>query len=247
MKRDNYQTLARLLFVSTFILFFCVPASYGLPVFSDDFESGNLNNWTIGGRQSYGTNIADVLSCGSGNKCGHLYHDRFTEITMYRDFLYDSSDQGTFYFDMDTAVFSDNPPAANYYGRAGVYFLFLDNSDVSLGSAAYLEATTDYIFGFANSTDNINKLQSGGMVHYEFDVADLLSQITIDESQIANVRLLFETYSSTNPYPYVRSELWLDNVSTTPLGLPSNPVPEPATSFLFGAGILGAFIRRRRS
>ena len=31
-------------------------------VFTDDFESGTLDNWTIGGRQLAGPNIADVVT-----------------------------------------------------------------------------------------------------------------------------------------------------------------------------------------
>lgn len=44
-----------------FLAIIFVPLSYGKPIFTDDFGSGNLDNWVIGGRQ-LGSNTANVVS-----------------------------------------------------------------------------------------------------------------------------------------------------------------------------------------
>jgi hypothetical protein len=41
-------------------------------MFIDDFESGNLDNWTLGGWQ-LGTHTADVVVADTGSLSGHLY------------------------------------------------------------------------------------------------------------------------------------------------------------------------------
>jgi len=230
--RVFYSFLAIMVLVTSF-----APSSYGLQPFTDDFESGNLNNWTIGGRQLYGTNIANVVNCGTGSMCGHLFHDSFTEINMYRDFLYDPNDSGTFYFDLEVDVYSQAPPAANYYGMAGVVFSFLDTSGSALGDVRYVAATTNYPFTLGTATSSVNQISENVMEHYELNVSDMLSQISIDETQVTDIRMLMVTYSSTAPYPYVSTELWIDNVSTT-------VVPEPISSTLFIVG--GATLGFRR-
>lgn len=230
--RLKYSTLTSklsyLLFILTLFTISYAPSSYGATLFTDDFESGNLDNWVIGGRQ-LGTNIANVVPCGTGSLGGHLFHSSFTEISLYREFEFDPGD--TFYFDLEVDVNSSPPPAPNYYGSAGVNFSFLDSSDTSLGSVWYVAATTNYPFtNWASSTTGVNQISENLMQHYEIDVSDMLSQIDIDQNQIAEIRMVMNTYSSTYPYPYVSAELWIDNVSTVPI---------PGAVWLLGSGLIG--------
>ena len=76
----------------------------------------------------------------------------------------------------------------------------------------------------------MNQIPENVMQHYAIDVSDMLSQIAIDETQIAEIRMMMKTYSSTYPYPYVSAELWIDNVSTVPI---------PGAVWLLGSGLIG--------
>jgi hypothetical protein len=205
---------------------------------SDDFESGDLNNWVIGGRQM-GTHTANVVTCDTGSQCGHLYQSgSFTEINMSQTFLFDPTD--TFNFDMKVNVGTTTPPASNYYGISGVSFSFLDADDSMLGSVWYLASTTDYPFtNWVDSTRSVNEITENVWHHFDLDTSSILSQISIDQSEIASTQVLFETYSSTWPYPTVTAELWVDNVNTS-------VVPIPAAGWLFFSGLLGLLGLRRR-
>ncbi len=66
----------------------------------------------------------------------------------------------------------------------------------------------------------------------ELDIPGLLSQISVNEADIAKTQLMFETYSSTWPSPTVTAELWVDNVNVP-------AVPIPAAIWLFGSGLIG--------
>lgn len=95
----------------------------------------------------------------------------------------------------------------------------------------YVAATTNYPFtNWGSSTTGVNQIPENVMQHYAIDVSDMLSQIAIDETQIAEIRMMMKTYSSTYPYPYVSAELWIDNVSTVPI---------PGAVWLLGSGLIG--------
>lgn len=208
--------------------------------FTDDFESGNLDNWTIGGRQ-LGTHIAEVIVSDTGSLAGHLYQNgSFTEITMSRDFTFDPID--TFSFDLQVDVNSTPPPAQNYYGISGVAFRFLGSGDAILGSVWYLASTTDYPSNaWVSPTTSVNIISENVWHHLALDIPDLLSQISINEADILKTQMLFETYSSTWPSPTVSAELWVDNVNVP-------AVPIPAAVWLFGSGLLSLIgVARRKA
>jgi len=211
-------------------------------LFVDDFESGTLDNWVIGGRQLAGPNIADVVT-RHGSQMGHLYKYSFTEINFTRTFAYEA-DLG-FYFDMETIVTSQSPPGPAYYGMASADFLFLDTNGTELGLVRYASATTPYIFSVYDSdpTRDAVQITGSGLQHYSLDVIDLLSLIAIDEAAITDVLVRFNAYSSTYPYPAVSAELWVDNFSTVPL----NNVPLPPALYLFGAGLFALIKVSRKS
>lgn len=215
-------------------------------LFMDDFESGNLNNWTVGGRQLLGTNIADTV-VRNGSTVGHLYKTSFTEISLQKSFAYNPMWQLA--FDMEVAASSQPPPSAAYYASSGVDIYFLDQSLGALGSVSYLYNTTDHLANlFSNDpTRSMVAVAPGAMTRYSLDAIDLLSMITIDQTMIGSIDVVYRTYSSTAPYPGTSAELWLDNVNVNddPLGV----VPLPASVILLGStfgGLGGLVLTRRR-
>jgi hypothetical protein len=207
----------------------------GAPSFSDDFESGNLDNWVIDGRQLAGTNIANTVS-RYGSTMGHLYKTSFTEVTFERSFDYEPMLR--FNFDMEVAASSQSAPPA-YYGSSGVDFIFRDAGDNDLGFVWYLYATTNFVFDEYNPdpTREVVAVSPGSLEHYSLGVEDMLALITIDDLLIDSVTMRFRTYSSTYPYPSVSAELWVDNVNTNPMD--TNPIPEPPAVLLFGSALAG--------
>ena len=145
--------------------------------------------------------------------CGHLSQNgSFTEITMGRYFSFNPND--TFFFDIKVDVSSTSPPAANYYGISGVAFNFLDSNDEILGTVWYLAATTNYpTTNWVSASRAVNLITENVWQEFELNTESLLSQITINQAEIAKTQMLFETYSSTWPNPIVGAELWVDNVN----------------------------------
>lgn len=232
-----------LIFIALTVLFVGVGANAGAD-FSDDFESGTLDNWTIDGRQ-LGSNFAGVVERG-GSQVAYLYHSSFTEIYMYHDFGYDPED--TYQFDLEVDTSGGGSGAFYAFSFAG--FNFLDATSTNLGGVGYGSATTSYPFDqwAALPTAAGHVVPENVMSHYELSVADMLSEITIDESQIAGVRMYAYTYASAwGPYT---AQLWLDNVQLNPDATngTGTTVPAPGALLLggIGAGLIG-WLRRRRT
>jgi len=149
-------------------------------------------------------------------------------------------------------VNSEVPPGPTYYGQAGVDFAFIDASSNILGQVVYVAATTSYPFTLFASDPTISghSIVENVMTNYALSVSDMLSEITIDHSLIAGITMYASAYSSTNPYPYVSAEVWIDNVSTVPphTGGIGTSVPEPGSLALLGLGLAGlGFSRRKRA
>lgn len=203
--------------------------------FIDDFESGTLANWTVGGRQLAGTNIADVES-HNGSLMGHVYKNSFTETVFSRTFSYDPT--MSFSFDMQASSFGGFGATSNYYGLAGSAIQFLDSSANSLGYVYYASATSNYLDTLLDSdpTTNYNAVTPGVMQHLSFSIADVLAQVTLPQNQVSSVVLSFRGYSSY--YGSAGGEVWVDNVSSPADASLSLPVPLPGTPPLIAVGLV---------
>ncbi|MBN1787449.1 MAG: PEP-CTERM sorting domain-containing protein [Sedimentisphaerales bacterium] len=227
-----YPVGSHLFLAAVFVIgIFAWPAS-GTVIFEDDFESGNLDMWTVTGRQLGMANVADVVE-RNGSEMGHLYHQGFTGISLLQTFDYDES--LAFSFDFEAEVSGDN------YSSGEARFYFLDSSENILGSAGYIKATSNYVFEVSNPNPEIHIFQIAegtGLETYSVTAQELLSNIVINEDLIASVILRFNAYGSVNHTDY-QADIWVDNVSvrTTPAAM----IPEPATIAIlaFGAVMFG--------
>ncbi len=215
-------------------------------IFEDDFESGNLNKWTIGGRQLAGTNIANTVN-RYGSTMGHLYKYSFTEITLENTFTYDSS----LNFMLDIEVTSNGSWTPPYFGYSGVSFYFYDSAGGNLGTVTHGTSSTNHlsVIYAADPALQYNALTEGTLLSLDLGVSDILTGISIDESSIDTVLMQFKTYSSTYPQPHVTAELWVDNVCVDQGDVCGNTghVPEPTTLALMGLGLAGIGWKRRKA
>ena len=209
-------------------------------IFEDDFESGNLDKWTIGGRQITPVNIANTVT-RYGSTMGHLYKSSFTEITLEKEFAYDS----LLNFMLDIEVTSNGTSASgtNFYAYSGLDFRFYDSTGTRIGLVTYGTASTNYlsdIISPADPTWHLNELTEGALLNLDLGITDILSNITIDETSIDSVTMYFRTYTSY--YGSATAELWVDNVCVDQGDVcvaDSSVVPVPAAVWLFGSGLLG--------
>jgi hypothetical protein len=201
-------------------------------IFSDDFESGSLNQWTIEGRRTGRPSTAEIV-IRHNSKMAHLYQNGLTEVFMSKTFNYQGSLH--FSFDMEIQIHSDAPLDSAYYADAGVNFLFLDNQYNRLGRVGYGSTTSSYDLSINNPLPNTEIILVDGAFHtFSLDVTNILSNITIDQNVLACVTMQFGCYTSGDIYS-MYAHNWIDNVMVT---------PEPATLLLWGIG--GLILRRKK-
>ena len=186
-------------------------------VFSDDFESGTLDQWTIGGRQQGVSNVSEVIS-RHGSQMAHLYHKRFTEITMEKTFDYYPN--LNFSFDMEAYAVAINPVTNADYAMGGVGFSFRNISGDTLGQVRYIHSNSSWPFDTYNPNPTHHSFaiaDDAGLVSYNLNVQDLLSNIDVDSGSIASVKLQFIAYTSGLYYSETSNnmyaDVWVDNVT----------------------------------
>ncbi|MDJ0806258.1 MAG: hypothetical protein QNJ78_05430 [Gammaproteobacteria bacterium] len=156
--------------------------AHAVLIFEDDFESGTFDSWTIGGRQLAGINLANTVE-RYGSLMGHLYKTSFTEITLEKDFAYDPL--LNFMFDIEVTS-NGTIISPNYYAYSGVDFYFYDAVGAIVGRILYGTASTSYLSDIAASDPTIyySALTEGALINFDLGMAEILSNITIDESSI---------------------------------------------------------------
>jgi len=179
--------------------------------FEDDFEDGDLAEWTIGGRQE-GGNSYNVES-RNGSLAAHLYHEQFTEITLEKTYDYDPNLR--FRFDMEGVPNSDHGPTSTFWASAGVTFYFYDDSDVQVGRVRHEWATSTKFEEAAVSIDEYShvRLTATGMQSFDYTASDLLSEIT-PIGDVAQISIRFQAYCTGWP-DVEEADLWVDNVVIT--------------------------------
>jgi hypothetical protein len=228
LRRKQMKSIkSKMLMLVIFVLAFNVQA--GSVIFSDNFESGNLNAWTISGRQ-YGVCVADVVT-RNNSKMGHLYHKNFSEICIEKTFAYD--EDLAFSFDFEAAAVADHD-----YASGEAEFSFWNDQNVKIGQVSYVKATSDYVFNYCASNPAIHlfRIQNdSGLLHYSALAGDLVNNITIDENAISSIKLRFFAYGSDWDDDFI-SNAWVDNVVVE--------IPEPTTISLLALGIAAIFRKR---
>lgn len=212
-----------------------VSVSRATVLLQDDFESGTLSQWTIGGRQQ-GVNSAAVVT-HSGSQVGYLHHEDYTEITIENSFAYDPN--LAFSFDMEAHAASSLPPNAEDYAAGAATFVFRDAGDVFLGWAWYARATSSVPTVIYNTPTSLwASIPDEAMHSYTFTVQDILTQLPgVDEGTIATVEFGFRAYGS-GWADVLTADVYVDNVEVS-------LIPEPSMLCLLGIGGAAVFRRRR--
>ena len=196
------------------LIIFATSANGGV-IFSDDFESGSLAQWIVGGRQLHshgGMSIAEIVN-RNGSQMAHLHQSDFTEITIEK--MFDYNPCLTFSFDMKISVSSDAGLTDDDYASAGAYFDFLDSSEEVIGTVRYIHSTSSYPFTTYNSAPHRQYIalpDNGGLQSYTFNIQDILSNIEIDTNSIASVNFYFNAYNSGWGHN-MSSDVWVDNIT----------------------------------
>jgi len=200
-------------------------------LFTDDFESGTLDQWTIEGQQAGRESTAEIIN-KNGSQMGHLYQDGSSWIFLSKTFDYQSD--LNFSIHMETSVYSEAPdPEGNLYASAGIGFSFLDAASNELGHFKYIDTTSTWPLDDTSSVPNRHLIPiDGSLESYSLDVQDILSYITIDMDELAAIKMFFGVYASSDAYN-MSANVWMNNVVVT---------PEPATMLLLGLG--GLMLRK---
>ncbi|MHC5184578.1 MAG: DUF3466 family protein [Planctomycetota bacterium] len=197
-----------------FTLSICViTAGSQAVIFSDGFESGTLDQWTIGGPQLGRESIAEVVDLNS-NPRAHLYQDGVGAIYIAKTFSYQN--ELNFSFDMEAQTYSEAPGSdSTWYAASGVLFDFLDSSSNRLGSVFLGSMTSTWPIEQNEVVSDRHSIPvSGDLSSYSVDVEDILSNIIIDMNELTHVNLEFFSYTSSNDYN-MNGHCWTDNVVVT--------------------------------
>ncbi len=215
-----------------FVLISFAASSSASVIFSDNFESGNLNKWTIDGRQE-GSGYAEVVS-RNGSAMAHSHHSGYTEITIEKRFEY--RDDLVFKFDMEAKVSSPYSSSSELYSAAGVMFDFYDAANNRPVRAIIARSSSSYLSTYYNPTPGweVFEIQDDLLHSYTVQVSDILNYFDVNKSTLAYVNFRFWSYGSGTQTSLV-ADTWADNVEV---------IPEPATIVLFACGAI-AVLRKK--
>ncbi len=201
---------ARILVLSLVVL----AATAGADVlFSDDFESGTLNQWAIGGRQ-LGVNVAEVVG-RHGSLMGHLHHSEdYSEITLEKTFVYNPNLD--FSFDMEVDAQSTNSSTDDNYAHGGVQFVFMNASEDVIGWVWYMSSTSSWPFDYYRPENRDEafavNIGDGSLSSYNLNAGEALSNLNIDYDSVVLFTFRFLAYNSGSAGT-MSSDVWVDNVT----------------------------------
>ena len=187
--------------------------AYGNVLVSDDFESGTLNQWTIGGRR-LGVNVAEVVT-KHGSLMGHLRHsDDYTEITLERTFVYNPDINFT--FDLEVDARSSNSSTDDDYAHGGVRFAFMNAAEDVIGWVWYISSTSSWPFN-EYRPENRNEafaanIGDGSLSSHNLNAGEALSNLNIDHDAVVSFKFEFLAYNSGSAGT-MSSDVWVDNVT----------------------------------
>ena len=203
--------MKRVIFLLILAIF--TTSASGEIIFSDDFESGTLDQWIIGGRQQHshgGVSMAEVVN-RHGSQMAHLHQSDFTEITLEKMFAYKPN--LSFSFDAEVNVSSDTSSTSADYAMGGAFFGFLDSAGELIGFVRYTYSTSSYPFTTYNPSPSREyiALPYSSLHSYSFTLEDILSHITVDTDSITSVNFSFWAYNSGWGWN-MSADVWVDNV-----------------------------------
>jgi cysteine-rich repeat protein len=179
--------------------------------FVDEFETGLLDQWEIGGRRFSANSVSVVEEAGS--RAAQISQNGFSETTLSRTFNFDPALIINFEMKIDLTTYNKINNNSSY-ASGGADITLRDGAGSVLGSIWYRAATTGYPFVSRAATDSqrVNEVERLGWQRYALPVQELISQISVDPNAIATVELAFRSYASATYSSLLSATTWVDNV-----------------------------------
>lgn len=189
---------------------------HAAPVFFDDFEDGDTNNWSVFATGSGSTGV----EVNNGSMRAFATQIQSGQHSLSRDFSY--ADDSLLSFEMQVIA----NPSTGAESSGGIRISFLNSFNIEIDSLSFVHSTNGALPANGFLIDETLNQFSNTMAN--FAAFGGLS----DTSAVATMSLEFFAEARRSPCCFANSKVWFDNITV-------NAVPVPAAAWLFGSGLLG--------
>ena len=190
-------------------------------LFADDFESGELDGWTLGGRRGSGENNVSVVTQEGGGRVARirktgLYEVMLTRLVEFRpteEFRWRMKAEASRALSRALPIDVTRFPRTSY-SMAGVGLELLGASQNELGRVEFVTASTRSPFDTQAGTQSrrLIEVRAGEWLELSKTARELADLTGLQTDAIKSVRIRLFAYGSTLPEPLVEAELLVDDI-----------------------------------